>query len=89
MRFIIAIAGFAMIIGVCGLGFTEEPKTKGLDVVSDTAVAIIRKTNAFFQGNLDWTMPQEKDIYKNNYTVDALGRRVPRSTLGKYDSGNR
>ena len=90
MRFIIAIAGFAMIVGACSLSFAEEePKAKGLDVVTDTAIALIHKTNAFFQGNLAWTMTPEKDKYERDYTIDALGRKVPRSTLGKYDSGNR
>ena len=89
MRAIIAIAGFAMIVGSCGLGFAEEPKTKCLDVVPDTAVAVIQKTNAFFQGNLTWAMPPGKDKYKKDYAIDALGCKVPSATLGKYDSGNR
>ena len=89
MRFIIAIAGFAMIAGACGLGFAEDEKTKGLDVVTDTAIAVIHKADAFFQGHLVWTMSPEKDKYRKDYTIDSLGQKVPRSTLGKYDSGNR
>ena len=89
MRFIIAIAGLMMIAGACGSSFAEEEKAKGLDVVTDTALAIIHKTDAFFQGHLAWTMEPGKDKYCNDYTVDALGRRIPRSTLGKYDSGIR
>jgi len=83
------IAVFVLIIGIYGLANAQDDKTKGLDVVSDTAVSIIRKTNAFFQGNLEWTMPTDKNNYKKDYTIDTLGARVPRSTIGKYDSGNR
>ena len=75
-------------MGACWLGFAEEEqKTKGLDIVTDTAIAIIQKANAFFQGHLDWTMQPDASPYKKEYTIDALGRRIPSSTLGKYDSG--
>ena len=90
MRSVVAIVGFVMIAGACAMGYAEEEqKTKGLDVVTDTAISLIHKTNAYFQGNLDWTMPEGKDKYEKDYTVNALGQKIPRSTLGKYDSGNR
>lgn len=82
-------AVFILIIGACRLVGAEEGNPKGPDVVLDTAVTVLRKINAFFTGNLDWTMPPGKDPYKEDYTVDALGDRVPSSTLGKYDSGKR
>lgn len=84
-----AIAVFAVILVICGSGFAEEDKTKGLDVVTDTTVAVIKKANAFLQGNLEWTMPAGTSNYKKDYTIDATGRRVPSKTLGKYDSGVR
>jgi hypothetical protein len=67
----------------------EDQKVKNLDVVPDTAVTILQKVNAFFAGNLTWTMPAGKDIYRDDYTVDPLGRKIPKSTLGKYDDGVR
>ena len=67
----------------------EETKVKGVDVVPDTAVTILKKVNAFFTGNLEWTMPPGRDKYKDDYTVDPNGRRIPRATLGKYDDGVR
>ena len=79
----------ALIAGMCGAGYAEDEKTKGLDVVPDTAVTVLKKLNAFFTGNLEWTMPTGKDIYKDDYTLDPQGRRIPRATLGKYDSGIR
>lgn len=59
-----------------------EPKPKGVDVVSDVAVGVIRKANAFFQGNLEITMPPDNDRYKNrnSYSRNAIGQRVPGST---------
>ena len=67
----------------------EEQKVKGVEVVPDTTVTVLQKINAFFTGNLTWTMPAGDSPYKNDYTVNSLGNRVPRSTLGKYDSGVR
>lgn len=67
----------------------EDSKVKGIDVVPETAVTVLQKVNAFFTGDLTWTMPAGKDKYKNDYTVDPLGKKVPRSTLGKYDDGIR
>lgn len=60
----------------------QEPKVKSLDIVSDTAVTVIRKTSAFFNGNLDITMSSDADKYKyrNEYSVDAIGRKVPKAT---------
>jgi hypothetical protein len=52
-------------------------------------VTVLKKVNAFFTGDLTWTMPAGKNKYKDNYTVDPLGHRVPSSTLGKYDDGVR
>ena len=84
-----SIIFLAVILGICGSGLAEENKTKGLDIVTDTAVTVIKKTDAFFQGNLEWQMKPGADKYKKDYTVDALGRKIPRATLGKYDSGER
>jgi len=67
----------------------EEPKVKSIEVVPETAVTVLKKVNAFFTGDLTWTMPAGKNKYKDNYTVDPLGHRVPSSTLGKYDDGVR
>lgn len=85
---LIILMAFTLILGMCASGLAEEEcKTKGLDIVTDTALVIIHKANAFFQGHLVWTMEPDTGTYKKDYTVDALGRRIPRSTLGKYDSG--
>ena len=67
----------------------EESKVKSVEIVPETAVTILQKVNAFFTGDLTWTMPAGKNEYKNSYTVDPLGNKVPRSTLGKYDDGVR
>ena len=88
----VVIAIFVALI--CGTLYAEdvksvEEKPKSLDLVSDTAVTVLKKVNAFFTGNLEWTMPAGGDKYKNYYTVNALGQKVPDSTLKKYDSGNR
>lgn len=69
--------------------YAEEAKVKGVDVVPDTAVTVLKKVNAFFTGDLTWTMPAGKDRYRDDYATDVTGRRIPRSTLGKYDDGVR
>lgn len=57
-------------------------EARGVDMVFDTATVIIRKTNAFFQGNLEFTMPADTDKYNNreSYTENAIGQKVPKST---------
>ena len=69
--------------------YAEEAKVKGVDVVPETAVTVLKKVNAFFNGDLTWTMPAGKDKYRDDYTTDVTGKRIPRSTLGKYDDGVR
>jgi hypothetical protein len=75
----------ALIISVAACVDAEDTKPKepkGLDVVPDTAVTVIQKTNAFFQGNLEITMSGDKDKNKNknNYSVNAIGQKVPKLT---------
>lgn len=76
---------FLSIALLCGPLYAEEgaaKETKGLDIVSDVAISIIKKTNAFFQGNLDITMEQDADKYKkkNKYSRNAIGQKIPAST---------
>lgn len=77
-----------LIAGGCGELCAEDEgskEPKGLDVVSDVAVTLIKKTNAFFQGNLEITMPPDVDSNKNkdNYSSNAIGQRVPKATNTK------
>ena len=76
-------------IGMNAHAVDEDAKVKGVEVVPDTAVSVLKKLNAFFTGDLTWTMPSGKDIHRDDYTVNPLGQRTPRSTLGKYDDGVR
>lgn len=76
---------FAFIITINGALYAEEVKPVGLDVAPNTVITILRKLGAFFTGNLEWTMSPDKNIKKDNYTTDPLGREVPRSTLKKDD----
>lgn len=82
-------AAIIVILGGCCLANAEDDKTKGVEMVPETAVTILKKANAFFAGNLEWTMPAGKDKYKNDYTVNAMGNKVPAATLKKGDSGVR
>ena len=79
----------ALMICMSAYAFAEDAKVKGVEIVPDTAVSVLKKVNAFFTGDLTWTMPSGKDIYRNDYTVNPLGQKTPRSTLGKYDDGVR
>ncbi len=71
----------SLIIGICGLVHSPEDSTKGIDIVPDTTVTVLRKLEAFFTGNLEWTMSPEIKPNKDDYTLDPLGREIPRSTL--------
>lgn len=72
---------FVLIIIMCELTYAENAKPEGLEVAPNTVVAVLRKLGAFFTGNLEWTMSPDKKIKKEDYTIDPLGREVPRSTL--------
>jgi len=88
MRSLIVLI-LVLIVVSCISVYAEEVKTKGVELVPDTAVTVLKKLNAFFAGDLVWTMPPGNDKYKDDYVLDPLGRRIPRSTLGKYDNGVR
>lgn len=49
-------------------------------MVPNTAVTVINKLNAFFQGNLEFTMAPDTGKYKKDYMLNALGQKVPRAT---------
>lgn len=88
MTKLLTIASCALILAASVYVNAEDAKPKeikGLDVVSDTAVTVINKTNAFFQGNLEITMSKatDKNKNKNNYSVNAIGQKVPKSTDAK------
>ena len=76
------IAVLVLIMGMCRSVYAEEEQPKGpVDVTSETAVSILQKANALLTGNLEITMEEDRDKYnKDNYTVNALGERVPKST---------
>jgi len=67
----------------------SEPKTKGLEIVPETASAVVNKATALLTGDLDYRMAPGKDKYKDDYDLDPQGRHIPRRTLKKYDSGVR
>ena len=83
------IVVFVMIVGTCSLLYAADEMVKGLDIVTDTTAAVVNKASALITGNLECTMAAGKDKYRNDYTFDPQGRRIPRATLGKYDSGVR
>jgi len=89
------LAGVVVVIMICAPVYAEEEKepiankTQGVEIIPDTAATILKKLNAFFAGNLEWTMPADKDKYKEDYSVDPTGMKRPRTTLKKYDSGVR
>ena len=64
-------------------GFADEEKVKGVDqTASDIVTNVFKKTNAFFQGNLEISMSADNSRKKNkdNYTMNVLGMKVPKST---------
>lgn len=74
---------------VSWMAYAEEARTTGLKIVPDTATAVVNKATALLDGSLECTMTIGKDKHRDDYTTDPLGRRIPRGTLKKYDSGVR
>jgi hypothetical protein len=60
-----------------------EGKVQGVDLVTDAAAALVTKAFAMLSGNLDVTVKTDTDRIKNknNYTKDAIGLTVPKSTF--------
>jgi hypothetical protein len=67
----------------------DEAKVKGVEIVSDTAMAVVNKTEALLAGDLQCTMSTGKSKYRDDYIVNPLGQKMPRGTLKKYDDGVR
>lgn len=91
----IKISIVAMSLMVCAAGWAAdetttadkpaEPKVKGLDMVTDVVGDVGNKAIALVSGNLSVEMEPGKDktINKNDYTYNALGQRVPKTTATK------
>lgn len=73
---------------IVGLSFSahadeEKQEAKGLDMVSDTVATAFNKANALLAGKLDITMSLEKPNTEEQFTTNAIGQRVPKSTAVK------
>lgn len=78
------IAAVLITAGLCFSAKAEEKEAaKGLDMVSDTVTAAFSKANALLSGNLDITMSLEKPDTGEQFTTNALGQKVPKSTALK------
>lgn len=82
---ILALFFLLLVFGYDSIVLAEEKKAKGLDMISDTVTAAANKASAILTLNLEVTMDEDKDKYKykDNYTVNAIGQRVPRATSTK------
>jgi type II secretory pathway pseudopilin PulG len=58
----------------------KEQKAQGLDMVSDTVAAVFGKANALLAGDLEVTMDKDKTNTEEQFTRNALGQKVPKST---------
>ncbi len=79
---------FVMVLAlIVGLSITvyaaDEKKVKGIEVVPETVTAVVDKTNALLSGKLEFTMTEDRSKYNKKYTVNALGNKVPASTVTK------
>jgi hypothetical protein len=57
----------------------KPPNEVKLDMVSDTVSQVFGKANAILSGNLEVTMSPKVDK-RNDYTINAMGQRVPKAT---------
>jgi len=90
---IIAVPVIIMIMAVWARADEPKPQDQGspdqkscpgkngtnYDMVSDTAAAALRKANAALSWNLDFKMTPKVEK-KSDYTTNAMGLRVPKST---------
>ena len=61
----------------------DQQKAQGLDMVSDTVATAFNKANALLAGNLDITMSPDKPATEEQFTTNAIGQRVPKTTAVK------
>lgn len=70
---------------MCGSLYAEEKDGGEIryDYVTDTAKSVVDKAAALLTGNLDIQAVPETRSNPDDYTRDAIGRRVPKSTAAK------
>ncbi len=80
------MAVFMLVSWVAVSAYAEEKDPpKGVEMISDTVTAAANKTSALLCGKLEFTMSQDRDKYKDkdNYTINAIGQKVPTATRAK------
>lgn len=79
------LVAYMLIAGTAVSAYAEERKeaAKGLDMVSDTVTTAFNKVNALLAGKLDITMSPEKPNTEEQFTTNAIGQKVPKSTAIK------
>lgn len=82
----------AIIMFWCAAAFAgddkPEPKAQSLDMVSDTVAGCFKKANALLAGELEITMNKDGDkkAAKEDFTINAMGQKVPTRTAIKSGS---
>ncbi|MBU0604839.1 MAG: hypothetical protein KKH77_00970 [Candidatus Omnitrophica bacterium] len=71
-----------LIVEACVLSYAEEAeqKAQGLDMVSDTVATAFNKATALLSGKLEITMSLDKPNTEEQFTTNAIGQKVPKST---------
>jgi len=61
---------------------SAQAKVTGISTATDAVTSVVDKADALLTGNLSITMEPDKDksLTKNDYTYNALGQRVPKTT---------
>jgi len=81
-RFAFAITCACAVI-VASPARSEDDGPVRYDVVSDTVGSIWDKANALMTGQLEITMTDNKRERPDDFTRDAIGRKVPKATAVK------
>lgn len=82
------VAGCALfILGIAGAACADEEPEVRYDYVTDTVTAVVSKAAGILTGETQITVSPENRDKPEDYTRDALGRRVPRSTAVKSAQG--
>jgi len=72
-----------MAAGICGMASAADDQEVRYDYVTDTVSGVVNKAASILTGQTAITVAPDNDGSPDDFTRDALGRRVPRSTAVK------
>ena len=82
---VLTVSFFGMLEPCAALAEGSDQDEVKYDYVTDTVTGVVQKASLILMGQIDVTT--ETGDKPSDYTVDAIGRRVPRQTAVKAGGG--